>query len=72
MATSTGGDPDMVFTNTCEFPADTATQEPYDPRGDVFFYEVGPEAGTVPATADCVVLWEFEGTGSMTITLFVA
>lgn len=68
--TSTSGDPDGAFTSSpsgaCAFPANQASR--------VVFDEVGPEAGTIPATSptggfaiDCLTVIEFEAKPS-TIT----
>ena len=57
---SSGGDPDMVFRDSCEGGAAV---------GDTFL-AAGPEAGTVPDGAKCALMWEPEGAGS-TITLTI-
>jgi hypothetical protein len=65
--TSTGGDPDGAFMSECS------------PMGTLVGPSLasGPEAGTVPAGAGCLLVWEFPPLppvppGASTITLTVA
>ena len=57
---STGGDPDMVFRDSCSGGAAV---------GETFL-AAGPESGVVPEGATCALTWEPEGAGS-TITLTI-
>lgn len=59
-ATSTGGNPDMVFRDGCTGGA---------PVGNPFV-AAGPESGEVPSGANCALMWEPDSPGS-TITLTI-
>ncbi len=53
MSSAIGGDVELSFTDSCAFPTDPTTEDTYLNVG-------ATETGTSPATAVCVVMWEFE------------